>query len=101
MKFFVIGDEDTVMGFRLAGVEGEIVRTPEEAQNSLDRAFRTEGVGVILMTERTAQSVREELDRIAGKAELPLIVEIPDGRGPMEGRRTVKEMIRQAVGVSL
>jgi V/A-type H+/Na+-transporting ATPase subunit F len=101
LKFFVIGDEDTVLGFRLAGVEGDVVRTPDEAAQSLDGAFQKPGIGIIIMTERTAESIRPKVDQLVYKSELPLIIEIPDLRGPMEGRKTVKEMIRQAVGVQL
>jgi V/A-type H+-transporting ATPase subunit F len=101
LRFFVIGDEDTVLGFRLAGVEGETVKTPEEARDSLDRAFQRPGIGVIIMTERTAESIRPQVDQLVYKSELPLIIEIPDLAGPMEGRKTVKEMIRQAVGIQL
>lgn len=101
MQFFVIGDEDTVLGFRLAGVEGDIVRTPEETRDSLERAFQKPQAGIIIMTERAAESVRQQVDQYVYKSELPLIIEIPDLRGPMEGRKTVKEMIRQAVGVQL
>ena len=30
MEFYVIGDRETVLGFRLAGVRGTIVETPDE-----------------------------------------------------------------------
>lgn len=101
MRFFVIGDQDTVLGFKLAGVEGEIVRTPEETRDSLERAVGRQEIGIVIMTERAAESIRNDVDRYVFKSELPLIIEIPDLSGPMEGRKTVKEMIRQAVGVQL
>jgi V/A-type H+/Na+-transporting ATPase subunit F len=101
LKFHVIGDADTVLGFRLAGVEGDIVQTADETRESLDRAFGRKDLGVLIMPERTAQAVRQQVDQHVTKATFPLIIEIPDILGPMEGRKTVKEMIRAAVGVSL
>ena len=101
LKFHVIGDADTVLGFRLAGVEGEIVRTADETQESLERAIGRKDLGVLIMPERVAQSVRAQVDRHVTRSAFPLIIEIPDIQGPMEGRKTVKEMIRAAVGVSL
>ena len=101
MKFYVIGDEDTVLGFRLAGVEGEVVRTPEEASRSLERAFQEEGLGVIIIPERIAAEIRQHVDRYVYKTSFPLIIEIPDRLGPMEERGSIREMIRAAVGVSL
>lgn len=101
LKFHVIGDADTVLGFRLAGVEGDIVQTADETRESLERAFGRKDLGVLIMPERIAQVVRLQVDQHVTRATFPLIIEICDITGPMEGRKTVKEMIRAAVGVSL
>jgi V/A-type H+-transporting ATPase subunit F len=101
LKFYVIGDEDTVLGFRLAGVEGEIVRTADETIESLERAFGRNDLGIVIMPERIAQLVRRQVDSHVTRGAFPLIIEVPDIAGPMEGRKTVKEMIRAAVGVQL
>lgn len=101
MKFFVIGDEDTVLGFRLAGIEGEVVQNPEEAGEALERAFLSEGLGVIIIPERVAATIRREVERFVYKTTFPLIIEIPDRLGPMEDRGSVRDLIRAAVGVRL
>jgi len=101
LKFTVIGDEDTVLGFRLAGIEGEVVRTPEETKECLERAFQKEGMGIVIIPERVASSVRQTVDRYVYKTTFPLIIEIPDRLGPMEGRGSVRDLIRAAVGVRL
>jgi len=101
LKFHVIGDADTVLGFRLAGVEGDIVRTADDTLECLERAIGRKDLGVLIMPERTAQSVRPRVDQHVNRSTFPLIIEVPDIAGPMEGRKTVKEMIRAAVGVSL
>ena len=43
MGYFVIGDDETVTGFRLAGVEGRAARTPPETREALKVAAATEG----------------------------------------------------------
>jgi V/A-type H+-transporting ATPase subunit F len=101
LRFFVIGDEETVNGFRLAGVEGKVVNGTEEAVDGLDRAMQTDGIGVILISERVANSIRVEVDRHVYKTSLPLILEIPDAQGTVEGRGGVRELIRSAVGIHL
>jgi V/A-type H+-transporting ATPase subunit F len=101
LKFYVIGDEETVLGFRLAGVEGEVTQTEEEAKQALDRAFQMEDLGVIIIPERVAATVRQEVDRYLYKTTFPLIIEIPDRLGPMEGRGSVRDLVRAAVGVKL
>ena len=101
MKFFVIGDEDTVLGFQLAGVEGKVVHMPDEAQEALTRAFEMEGLGVIILSERIAQSIRSLVDQYIFKTTFPLIIEIPDRQGTLEGRSSIRDMIRAAVGIQL
>lgn len=101
MKFYVIGDEDTVLGFNLAGVDGEIVSTAEETSAALKNAFQQEDLGVIIITERIAEKVRHEVDQYMYKTTFPLIIEIPDRKGPIEGRGSVRDMIRSAVGIHL
>ena len=101
MKFYVIGDEDTVLGFRLAGVEGEVVQTPEQAMEALERTSKMQELGIIILPERVAATIRHEVDRYVYKTSFPLIIEIPDRLGPMEGRGSVRDLIREAVGVRL
>ncbi len=101
MKFFVIGDRETVLGFALAGVEGEVVDTPEQTAEALQRAFNKEGLGIIIIPERVASEVRHKIDRYVYKTTFPLIIEIPDRMGPMEGRASIRELIRSAVGIHL
>lgn len=101
MKFYVIGDEETVLGFRLAGVEGEVVHTSEEAREELEKVFQREGIGVIIIPERIAETIRQQVEQYVYKATFPLIIEIPDRLGPKEARRSIRELIRAAVGIRL
>ena len=101
MKFYVIGDEDTVLGFRLAGIEGKIVSSGEAVLEALEKVFKIEDMGVIIIPERLTVKVRKQIDRYIYKTTFPLIIEIPDRLGPMEGRGSVRDLIRKAVGVNL
>ncbi|NPV53428.1 MAG: hypothetical protein HPY71_07880 [Firmicutes bacterium] len=83
MNIIVIGDRDTVTGFRLAGVEGWHVDTPEEAGAALERALAAPDVGLILITERWAAAMRPRVEA-ARRRIMPLVVEIPDRRGPID-----------------
>ena len=101
MKFYVIGDEETVLGFKMAGVQGEVTRTEEEVRQALERAFRMEDLGVIIIPERVAATVRQDVDRYLFKTTFPLIIEIPDRLGPLEGRGSVRDLVRAAIGIKL
>lgn len=99
MKFFVIGDEDTVAGFRLAGVEGRQARTLIEVREAFQVAVATPDVGVILIAERLAQQIREQVNQYIYENEFPLVLEIPDRQGSLPGKKSIAQMINEAVGI--
>jgi len=101
MKFYVIGDEDTVLGFSLAGIEGTVVTSKDEAKEALKKAFNIEAMGIIIITERIAQTIRQQVDQHILKKSFPLIIEIPDRFGPIEGKGDIKDMVSKAVGISI
>jgi len=101
MKFFVIADEATVAGFGLVGVEGIVVRSDDEAREAIRTAFSTPDIGIIVITERVAQGIREEVEGYIFGHDFPLVIEIPDRRGPVEGRVSIREMVRSAVGLNI
>ncbi len=99
MKFYVIGDSNTVLAFQLVGVEGEIVQSPEQTQSALEKAFTRKDLGIVIIPERIANLVRSLVDKHTYKGAFPLLIEIPDMKGPMEGRKTIQELVGRAVGV--
>ena len=99
MQYFVIGDEDTVLGFRYAGVAGHVADDAAEARAALALACESEEVGTVIITQEVADMIRPDVDDRRLADELPLIVEAPGPAGPAPGRRTLTEMIREAIGV--
>ena len=99
MKFYCIADEDTVRGFRLAGIGGEPVTGAAEAEAALERASRQPGIGVLILTDTIADEIRALVDEIRLEREQPLIVEIPGPEGPMPGRKTLRQFVQEAVGI--
>ncbi|MCW3141908.1 MAG: hypothetical protein N2V72_07040 [Methanophagales archaeon] len=106
----VIGDPETAMGFRLAGVkdvyeyehgleeEGEVARM-------LDKLAKEE-FAIIIINERFAAKAknRDKIREINAKKRgvIPIIVEVPDKKGPMA--KEIDEigwLIKRAVGVAV
>ena len=51
MKFFLISDNnDTLMGMRLAGIQGVIAHTRDEVLTELYKVIEDESVAIILIT---------------------------------------------------
>ncbi len=108
----VIGDRETAIGFRLAGVQAvyEVSQNEEEKENEtlnlLNKLVSEDGVVLIIINERLAAEtrVRNKIQAINEnkRGVTPIIVEIPDKRGPMEQKVSeIERLIKRAVGVAL
>jgi len=101
MKYSIIGDEDAILGFGLVGVTGKVAATPQEAQQAFDALLQDQETGIIIITERVADMIRSTVDKYLFTESFPLIVEVPDRRGPLTGRPGIKELVNTAIGIKL
>lgn len=99
MAFHFIGSEELAIGFRFVGVPGTVVGTPDEARHAFAEVTGRGEARVLVLTEEvTAMIPREVLDWQMG-GQYPLIVEIPGVGGHREGRTSLIDSIRDAVGI--
>lgn len=98
----IIGDLDTVSGFRLGGVKkSEVVDNKEEAIAAIDK-FLDEDVSIIIITQVLANEIREHINRKIGSNVLPMIIEIPDKDGSSEGSSDqMADLIKRVIGVEM
>jgi V/A-type H+/Na+-transporting ATPase subunit F len=101
VKYYVIGDEDTVLGFGVVGVAGQSVSTEDEAAAAFEAAVAHEDTGIIIITEPCADLIRSRVNRYQFTMEFPLIVEIPDRRGRDPERPDLRELVNHAVGIQV
>ena len=101
MKLFVIGDEDSVLGFRLVGIRGKVVKNREQAEVELHDVLSREDVGLILITERVGEMLGAKIEAFLYRSEFPMVLLIPDRNGPAPGRMEIKEILRKAMGIRL
>jgi V/A-type H+-transporting ATPase subunit F len=101
MEIAVIGDENTVTGFRLAGIK----RTYglEYGKENLKKIMTDETVGVLIVTERFVEENPHIItERKSLKRMTPIIVEVPDCSGPVDrGFDPIKELIKRAIGTDI
>ena len=102
MKYFVITDStDTQVGLRLAGIEGVVVREPEEARAAIARAQADPEIGILLITEHLAARFSDLIAPLKLTAHTPLVVEIPDRHSTGRASDSITRYIREAIGVKL
>ncbi len=102
MLAYVISDNmDTLVGMRLAGVEGVHVGDAPEATAAIEKALKVKELGVLLVTEKAAAWIPELMQRVRERGEFPLVVEIPDRHGSMRGADFLTRYVRDAIGVKM
>jgi len=99
-KIAVLGDKDSVLGFKALGLDAFPADTAEEARPILHRLAR-EGYAVVYLTEQLAQGLSAEIDRY--KDELtPAIILIPGKEGSLGiGMANIKTAVERAVGADI
>lgn len=100
MRYFVIGDEDTVLGFSLVGTRGLVATNAKEATSALQKALDDRENGIIIITQDIADLIRPEVDHYMFTETFPLIVEIPN-RFTGGVSRDLRSLVNAAIGVSL
>ncbi len=99
-KIAVLGDRDSVLGFRALGLEVFPAETVEQAKATLHQLAR-EDYAVVYLTEQFARDMNEELERY--KDELtPAVILIPGKEGSLGiGMANVKKSVERAVGADI
>ena len=102
MKFWLISDNhDTLVGMRLAGIEGVVCDDAHAAESSLKAALSNPEIGIILITEKLSTQCKKTVDDIKLFREEPLIVEIPDRHAEGAGGEAISKYITEAIGVQI
>ncbi|GHT53312.1 hypothetical protein FACS1894106_4010 [Spirochaetia bacterium] len=114
MDYFFIGDPELLTAFRFVGIGGVPVGDADEARAAFLRITRgwdetagavlpgamgAEGCRVLIITEEVADWLGDLLIDWQLADQYPLIVEIPGILGRLEGRKTLVDSIREAIGI--
>jgi len=99
-KVAVIGDKDSILGFKALGVATYPVTGPAEALRAL-REIERDKVAVVCITEAIAEHIQPEIDALNQKT-LPAVVLIPNNKGSLgHGMRQIKKNAEKALGADI
>ena len=101
MKVLVIGHPQAVLGFSLAGVQGQVASTAEEVNAALDTALAAEDVGIILVTQDVSKLIEGRMDELKLHSTIPLVVEIPGPEGVSADQPSLSDVVLRAIGVKI
>ena len=96
----VIGDAQSVLGFKAFGLDVFACDTAQEAAAKLHQIAK-EGYGIIYITERFCRDLQEDIDEYVSER-TPAIIPIPgvDGNYGI-GIANVKKSVERAVGADI
>ena len=99
-KIAVLGDLDSVLGFKALGLDVFPAGSVDEAKSTLHRLAK-EDYAVVYLTEQLARYMGEELARY--KDDLtPAVILIPGKEGSLGiGMANVKKSVERAVGADI
>ncbi|MGN0667372.1 MAG: V-type ATP synthase subunit F [Huintestinicola sp.] len=102
MKFFLISDNiDTVIGMRLAGIEGVVVHEREETIKALDDAMDDKSVAIILMTGKLTELIEDVVNDYKQNRPSPIIAEIPDRHASVDVTSSISRYVQEAIGIKI
>ena len=96
----VIGDWESVMGFRALGLDTYPVTSPEEARDQIRELAKTD-CAVIYITEQLAKDLTDVINHYKDDIR-PAIILIPGREGSLGiGRDNIQRAIERAVGADI
>ena len=99
-RIAVLGDRDSVLGFKALGLDVYPAETAEEARPILHRLAR-EDTAILYLTEQLAAGLEAEIARYKD-ALTPAIILIPGKAGSLGiGMANVKKSVERAVGADI
>ena len=102
MRFYLLSDNrDTLVGMRLAGVEGEVLHEEQETRERLLAVMNREDVGVVLMTNKLINLCPDLVYDLKLNRKKPLIVEVTDRHGAGQLSDAITRYVREAVGINI
>ncbi len=102
MRFDLISNSrDVIVGMRLAGIVGTLVRTPEEAKTAINASLQKEDVAILLINEGLADQIEDTIDELKNHCGTPLVVVIPDRKSSGRSHDYITKYIQEAIGLKI
>lgn len=102
MKTYLISDNmDTLVGFKFAGIKGTLVHTKEEVTDLLGKLYEQKEIGIIIITEKLAALIPDQIKKLKLSKNGPLIVEVPDRHGTIKGNDSILRYVKESIGLKI
>jgi V/A-type H+-transporting ATPase subunit F len=103
-KLIVLTDPDNADGFRLAGVDVEVVDHPDQVREKLNRLLDDEESGIIAVNEQMMAAIDVRTQKKIDSIYRPLVISLPIRETLALGedhRAYLARLIRRAIGFDI
>jgi V/A-type H+-transporting ATPase subunit F len=103
-RLVVLTDVDSADGFRLAGVDVEVIDSPETARRTLTSLLDDDATGIIAINEKLMSSIDERIQKKIDSIYRPIVVSLPIRETLEIGedhRAYLSRLIRRAIGFDI
>ncbi len=98
MKTLLITDSnDAKVGLRLAGIDAVMASDSEEALELSRKAIRNDEIGLLLITDRLASPIYDEIMALKLTASGTMIMTIPDPGSDFQNR--IAQYVQKSIGI--
>ncbi len=97
-------DEDTGLGFKLAGIEVRKSNSLEELENAVQTVSSDREIKIVIVDEALFRQLPERLEKQLSESTAPIFVPIPSmrlWRGAIKPEEYVARLIRRAIGYQI
>jgi len=98
LRVVAIGGPMFVNGFKLAGAEGIVVKSAEEAFQLVKDLMQRQEVGLIILSEDLSEKFRSDLNELRARKPTPLVYELPPPVGRPK-KIDYRAFLRSVLGV--
>ena len=98
VKIVTIGSRIFVTSFQLAGVQGVVVETPQEAFTQVKKLSEDADVGLVLISEDMANPISTDLTKLRATKSRPLVFALP-ASGSEKKEVDYRKMLKTILGV--
>ena len=100
-KIAVLGDRESVLGFKALGLDVHPAETAEEASKTLHHLARDGETAIIYLTEQFAAEIQDEVAKYKDSV-MPAIILIPGKAGALGiGMQNITDSVERAVGADI
>jgi V/A-type H+-transporting ATPase subunit F len=96
MEIAVVGNDEFVTGFSLAGVKNTF-SAEENLEKEVEKVLQLKEIGILIMEQDQFNSMNNKTKKMLEKRVKPVLITISD-----KGRETdIRDMIKRTIGVDL